>query len=181
VTLRSFMLSAAILGAIIVIFLTIYHHFRRPLIHHVNADLQMIGIISNDHHEVSNEAILNEEDSILVVDHASLLYQQLIQKIPQAKFLSQEELFNVNNLHLFANHSGEMLGPQDAIFKHLFTLKFKKNGEHELKSLPAAGIRGIYLKRNPTGDHEVLQSDGSIRALVSESKLEKTHESPVKE
>jgi hypothetical protein len=181
-TLRSVLTSLAIIIILIFVWLATYSFFHRPLVHHISPDLQVIGIINNEGHSISNEEVLNGEDGVLVVDHVGTLYQQIIQKIPQARLLNQEEVFNLNNLHLFDQNSDGLITAQDPIFEHLLVIRFYHNGEqNEIKSLAAAGIKSIYIKTTPTGDHEVLMSDGSTRTLYSENKLEKSEGNPDKE
>lgn len=154
----------------------IYNHFHRPLTHHLNADLEWLGIIDIEAgHEVTLNSILNGEDVVLVVDHASFLYQELAQKIPQAKQLSVEELFNLSNLHLFDDSADNMITAKDPIFKHLFIVKFYNNGtQDEIKSLSAAGIKAIGLDTNSiNGNRTVLMTDGSHKTLFSTDKFEK--------
>lgn len=175
-TLRHIVISAIIIVAILLGIFQIYTHFYRPATHSLNADLQWLGVIDLDNgHDLSLNAILNGEDGILVVDHATLLYQSIIQKIPQAKQLTPDEVFNINNLHLLDDNSDTLITHKDAIFKHLFVIKFYDNGnQNDIKSLPAAGIKGIYINHaNTTGDYSILMTDGSTRTLVGTSKLEK--------
>jgi len=111
------------------------------------------------------------------VDHAQMLYQEIIQKIPQAKFLTPEELFSVNNLHLFDQNSKGLLTAQDSIFPHLFVIHFFDDGrQNDIKSANDAEIKGINTNIKPTGNYEVIMADGSKRTLYSFSKLEKSEE-----
>jgi hypothetical protein len=152
-----------------------YSLFYRPPVHRFNADLQWLGVIDlNNAHDVSLHAIMNGEDAVLIIDHSALLYQEMKQKIPQASYLTPEELLNMANFHLFDTKSLGILTSKDPIFQHLFIIKFYNNGEqYDIKNLAAAGIVGIYLKNMPTGDHQVLMADGSQQTLVSANKFEK--------
>jgi hypothetical protein len=145
----------------------IYHRFHRPFVHHLSANIQLIGVIvPHNNIEITQDAILNGENNILVVDHASMLYQKLLQKIPQVAYLTQEDLFNIYNLRLFTRDSNIMLTEKDPLFQHLFIIHFYDKGhQQDIHSLTAAGIKGIYSNLTPTGGHEVLMTDGSERLL----------------
>lgn len=164
---------------VIVIFVAFktYSLLHRPFVHHLSADMQLIGIIGTDNsHEITSHAILNGEESVLIVDHANLLYQEILQKIPQAIYLTPEEIFSVNNLHLLDKTSNGKITEKDPIFQHLFVIHFYNNGEqNDIKSLSLSGIKGIYLNNvTPTGKHLILMSDGSTRTLYSVTKFEKS-------
>lgn len=170
-----------ILVAIVLIFglYILYERFHRPLTHRLNPDLQWIGLIDLDNaHEIDLHGILNGEDGILVVDHAMQLYQSLAHKIPQAKYFTQEELFSLNNLHLFDKNSDGFLTAKDPIFQHLFIIKFfNKGDQNDIKSLNASGIKAISINSiTPTGNHIVIMNDGTQRTLIGTSKIEKNVE-----
>jgi hypothetical protein len=153
-----------------------YSLFYRPLVHHLNPDMQIIGIITLDNsHEVTKHSILNGDSMILGVDHSTLLYQKLLQKIPQLKYLALDEFFSVYNLHLLDSNLDGLITSKDPIFEHLCIIHFGSEGsKNNIKTLPAAGIKSIYINNTtPTGDHQVLMTDGSSRTLYGLTKFEK--------
>ncbi len=154
----------------------LHRFFYRPLAHHLNSDLHIIGVIAQDNsHSITKESILNGEDSILVIDHASLLYQKYLQKIPQAKYLTPDDFFNVNNLHLLDEDNNSMITPKDRIYNHLFVIRFSSRAQETIQSLPAAGIKKIIIDNSaPEGNYSVLLADGTFRTLISFTKLEKS-------
>jgi hypothetical protein len=172
---KSVVISTIISIILIISIFKIYALFHRPLVHHLNEEIQLLGIIdSNDPKDISSHSILEGENSLLIIDHASLLYQKLLQKIPQVKYLTPEELFNVNNLHLFDNDSNGILTSKDAIFEHLFILRFYNKGQQDdIKSLTAAGVQGINTAKTSAGNYEILMADCTKHTLYSANKIEK--------
>lgn len=174
-TLRHFALSL-LLGVVVILGVyKLYDLYHRPLTHHLNADMQWIGVIEMDNAPLTLESILNGENTLLVVDHVNLLYGQIIQKIPQARYFTTEELFNLANLHLFARQKNGTITAKQPIFSHLFILKFYDNGrEYEIKSLAAAGIQEISVNNaSMNGRYTLLMKDGTQNSLISTNKIEK--------
>lgn len=173
--LKRIVLSLVIIAAILFGLFKTYTHFYRPSTHKLNADLQWLGVIQESPQDVTLNSLMNGEDSLLVIDHANLLYHSLIQKIPKAKLLRPDEVLNLNNLYLFADSPNNLITHKHEIFKHLFVIRFYDNGNrNEIKSLPQAGIKGIYLNNTTlTGEYLILMEDGSERILISPEKIEK--------
>lgn len=152
-----------------------YSMFHRVPFHKLSPDLQWIGMIDiTNAHDLSLNGVLNSENWVLVVDHSKLLYHEITQKIPQAKYLSAAEVFNLYNLHLLDANNDSIIDAHDPIYKHLYIIEFKDKGEqYQIKSLSETGIRGIYVHRlAPSGEHIVTMADGSERILYNASKLE---------
>lgn len=155
----------------------VYSTFHRPALHHLNPDLLWIGVIDlNNTHDFSPHAVLNGEDGVLVVDHASLFYRKMLQEIPEVKFLTQEELFDLSNLHLLDKNEEGVITAKDPIYQHLYIIQFHENGEQDsIKSLSEAGIHGIFVyTKAPTGEHLAMMADGTRRIIISPNKLEKS-------
>ncbi len=137
--------------------------------------MQLLGILDNDNsHVITSHALLNGDDGILVVDHADQLYREVVQKIPQAKYLTSDEVFNPNNLHLFDKEGHGILTSKDPIFKHLFIITFYDKGQqNNIKSLSASGIKGIYVSNTtPNGEYIILMNDGTQRLLYNINKIQ---------
>jgi hypothetical protein len=169
-----------IIGTVLVILsilgiFKLYDLYHRPLTHHLNADLQWLGLIDLDNaQDITIHGVQEGEDVVLVVDHALELYQGIVHKIPQAKYLTQEEVFNINNLHLFDTNNDGKITENDPIFKHLFVISFyNKGNQSDIKSLNAVGIKSIKISNTPTGDHLVEMQDGTTRRLIGTNKLDK--------
>lgn len=177
--LRSIIISTVVTLIVLLGLFQFYERYHRPLTHRLNPDLQWLGLIDlNDAHEINLHGILNGEDAILVVDHATLLYQKLINKIPQANYLTPDDIFNLNNLHLFDKNGDGFITAKDPIFEHLYIIQFfNKGDQNDIKSLNASGIKAISIYANtPTGNRVVIMQDGSQRTLIGTNKLEKTPE-----
>lgn len=173
---KPMVISLLIIVAIIFGSYKIYAAFHRPLVHHLNEDIQVIGIVNADGNAaVTKESLFNGDDSILLIDHTQLLYQQLLQKIPQTEYFSPDEVFNLNNLHLLDKDGDGQITEKDPIFEHLFILRFYNKGyEEDVQSLSAAGIKAISINSaGQEGGHTITLNDGSKRALYSFSKFEK--------
>jgi hypothetical protein len=155
----------------------LYTIFHRPLTHHLNEDIQWLGLINLDHApEIDLQSVMNGEDGVLVVDHTAALYQTLINKIPEAKYLNLDEVFNLSNLHLFDKNGDGAITAKDPIFQHLYIIKFyNKGNQSDIKSLAASGVKAIVINNTtPTGDRMVIMADGSQHTLIGTNKLEKT-------
>lgn len=156
-----------------------YTIFHRPLTHHLNEEIQWLGLINLDQApEIDLQSIMNGEDGVLVVDHAQALYEALINKIPEAKYLTLDEVFNLNNLHLFDKNGDGAITAKDPIFQHLYIIKFyNKGSQSDIKSLAASGVKAIIINNPaPTGDRMVIMADGTQHTLIGTNKLEKTEE-----
>jgi hypothetical protein len=175
--MRPIVVSALLFMVIATGLFKVYSLFYRPAIHELNPDLQWLGVIDFDNaQDISLHSVLNGEDAILVMDHSALTYQKLIQQIPQAKYFTMEELFNLNNFHLVDSNNNGVITAQDPIFEHLYVLKFYNSGaQNDIKSLGASGIRAIYINaQTADGSYQVLMADGTRRKLINASKFEKT-------
>lgn len=175
--LRPIVLTTLLILTLICGIYLIYSSYHRPLIHKLNPDLQLIGVITNsNNNELNKQAILNGESNLLVVDHSQRLYHALLQTIPQAKQFSCEDIFNIHNFHLFDSNEDGLLTEQDSIFKHLFIIHFTNEGNQEdITPLAAAGIKAINIKASPTKSYLIMMADGSQHTLFGLSQLEKNN------
>jgi hypothetical protein len=148
------------------------HHQRQS--HLARGDFQWLGIINIDNNaDINLNSVLNGEDVLLVVDDSSDLYKYITKKIPQAKNLTPDEVFNPVNIHLLDENNDGILNINDPIFHHLLILQFYDNGQrYDLKSLKQAGIVGIYVNKiTSVGNHLVLMADGTHRILYNVNKF----------
>ncbi len=157
----------------------LYTIFHRPLTHHLNEDIQWLGLINLDHTpEIDLQSVMNGEDGVLVIDHTQALYHTLVNKIPAAKYLTFEEVFNLNNLHLFDKDGDGAITAKDPIYQHLYIIKFyNKGNQSDIKTLAASGVKAIIIN-NPsaTNDRMVIMADGTQHTLIGTNKLEKVEE-----
>jgi hypothetical protein len=174
---KIFKIGIVIIAAFVVffIFLKFNHYLTKARNHKLDSDLHWIGIVDmGNSSNISVESTLNGEEIVLVMDHTHKVYNQMKNKIPQLEELNFEELFSLNNLHLFDENGDGIIDSKDPLFQHMFALVFTDNGIHsEIKKLSELGIHGIVIKQlSQPGQYTVLMSDGSKRILFSASNFE---------
>lgn len=154
----------------------VYKHFHRTPIHRVDPHLQWIGIVDLDNSRGANEsAIFSGEQVVLVLDHASLLYQKFTKKVPKARSLSKEELFNLTNLHLFVENDENLIALGNPLFEHLLIIKFTDKGEHvDIKTLQQAGIQAIYFSKTGATEYNAVMMDGTKHMIINPNKMERS-------
>jgi hypothetical protein len=172
--LRHIIITSLMIIAILIGLLNIHAEDHRRQSHLTRGDFQWLGIINIDNNsDINLNSVLNGEDVLLVVDDSNDLYKYITKKIPQAKNLTPDEVFNPVNIHLLDENNDGILNINDPIFHHLLILRFYDNGQHyDLKSLKQAGIVGIYVNKiTSAGNHLVLMTDGTHRVLYNVNKF----------
>jgi hypothetical protein len=162
--MRALILTA--LGIVLIIFsVSIYNWWERSsnLLAPIPPNYALIGVIDiSNNHSITLDNI-RSGDAILLVLDTQAFHSGFIPEHPELHAIYSQP-FDLKNYD--TNHD-KQIDSEDPIWPYLYVISYSGNGAtFQVQTLSKAGIRGIVPAHlSPTGNHEVILSDGNKRTL----------------